>query len=207
MEIGAAAGLPSGTVHPILARLEGVRWLQSRWEDIDPRVEGRPARRYYRLTADGVESARAALASGLPSRRIRRSSSPFRDRHDHAPGGPWCCRVVELAARVLPTEQRHRYALEFIAELYGVPRSQQVRHSVHVLSQAWALRHRARRNGPGTSPGEDHDGRDQPIDPLPVEAFHRWRWASTEDGDRYEHCVRCGRDKTEKVGGNFGRRV
>ena len=61
-EIGAAAGLPSGTVHPILARLEGVRWLESRWEDINPRVEGRPARRYYRLTAGGVEAARAALA-------------------------------------------------------------------------------------------------------------------------------------------------
>ena len=61
-EIGATAGLPSGTVHPILARLEGVRWLESRWEDINPRVEGRPARRYYRLTAGGAEAARAALA-------------------------------------------------------------------------------------------------------------------------------------------------
>ncbi|SDU82412.1 hypothetical protein SAMN04488544_0529 [Microlunatus sagamiharensis] len=29
--------------------------------DIDPRREGRPARRYYRLTALGAESARAAL--------------------------------------------------------------------------------------------------------------------------------------------------
>ena len=68
-EIGAAAGLPSGTVHPILARLEGVRWLESRWEDINPRVEGRPARRYYRLTAGGVEAARAALARAYrPSR-------------------------------------------------------------------------------------------------------------------------------------------
>ena len=27
VEIGAAAGLPSGTVHPILARLETVGWL------------------------------------------------------------------------------------------------------------------------------------------------------------------------------------
>ena len=62
LEIGTAAGLPSGTVHPILARLEGIRWLESRWEEIDTRVEGRPARRYYRLTAAGVESARAALA-------------------------------------------------------------------------------------------------------------------------------------------------
>jgi DNA-binding PadR family transcriptional regulator len=62
VEIGAAAGLPSGTVHPILARLEGVGWLTSRWEEIDPRAQGRPARRYYQLTPDGVELARAALA-------------------------------------------------------------------------------------------------------------------------------------------------
>jgi PadR family transcriptional regulator, regulatory protein PadR len=62
VEIGAAAGLPSGTVHPILARLETVGWLTSRWEEIDPRAHGRPARRYYHLTADGMELARAALA-------------------------------------------------------------------------------------------------------------------------------------------------
>lgn len=62
VELGAAAGLPSGTVHPILARLEGVGWLESQWEDINPRTEGRPARRYYRLTAGGIEAARAALA-------------------------------------------------------------------------------------------------------------------------------------------------
>ena len=62
VEIGQAAGLPSGTVHPILARLETVGWLISRWEEIDPRAEGRPARRYYRLTPDGLELARSALA-------------------------------------------------------------------------------------------------------------------------------------------------
>ena len=62
VEIGAAAGLPSGTVHPILARLEGLGWLESRWEDVDPRREGRPARRYYRLTAAGAQAGQAALA-------------------------------------------------------------------------------------------------------------------------------------------------
>jgi hypothetical protein len=51
----------------------------------------------------------------------------------------WCCRTVELAARVLPAEHRHRYAREFIGELHGMPRSQQVRHSVQVLSRAWTL--------------------------------------------------------------------
>jgi hypothetical protein len=35
----------------------------SRWEDIDPRAEKRPARRYYRLTAGGAVQAGAALAA------------------------------------------------------------------------------------------------------------------------------------------------
>jgi PadR family transcriptional regulator PadR len=61
-DIGTRAGLPSGTVHPILARLEGLGWVDSRWEDVDPSIEGRPARRYYRLTAEGSEQARAAIA-------------------------------------------------------------------------------------------------------------------------------------------------
>lgn len=68
-DIGAEAGLPSGTVHPILARLEGIGWLESRWEEIDPRLKGRPARRYYRLTGAGVQSAQAALARAHRPRR------------------------------------------------------------------------------------------------------------------------------------------
>ncbi|GAA3135244.1 PadR family transcriptional regulator [Streptosporangium carneum] len=62
LEICAASGLASGTIHPILARLEGVGWLRSRFEDIDPHEQGRPRRRYYHLTSDGAEHARAALA-------------------------------------------------------------------------------------------------------------------------------------------------
>ncbi|MGH4016385.1 MAG: PadR family transcriptional regulator [Pseudonocardiaceae bacterium] len=62
LQIGQAAELPSGTIHPILARLEACGWLESRWEDIDPAKEGRPRRRYYRLTPDGAELARNALA-------------------------------------------------------------------------------------------------------------------------------------------------
>ena len=76
VEIGEAAGLPSGTVHPILARLEGLRWVQSRWEDIDPKVEGRPARRYYRLTAAGAQQARTALAEAYQAKRKVRIARP-----------------------------------------------------------------------------------------------------------------------------------
>jgi PadR family transcriptional regulator, regulatory protein PadR len=61
LQICIEAGLPSGTIHPILARLEGIGWLESRWEDISPSEQGRPRRRYYWLTTDGAELARAAL--------------------------------------------------------------------------------------------------------------------------------------------------
>lgn len=61
LEIGRLAELPSGTIHPILARLEGCGWLESRWEEVDPKQEGRPRRRYYRLTPDGIVYAARAL--------------------------------------------------------------------------------------------------------------------------------------------------
>ncbi|MYR30688.1 PadR family transcriptional regulator [Nocardiopsis alba] len=54
--------LKSGTVYPILARLEVAGWLISEREDIDEKSEGRRARRFYRLSPDGVSAARVALA-------------------------------------------------------------------------------------------------------------------------------------------------
>lgn len=62
VQIGDAAGLMSGTVHPILARLEAIGWVESHWEDVDPAEAGRPARRYYQITAAGADQARAELA-------------------------------------------------------------------------------------------------------------------------------------------------
>lgn len=62
LEICRLAGLPTGTVHPILARLERAGWLLSYWEDIDAREHGRPRRRYYRLSRDGAQHAQNALA-------------------------------------------------------------------------------------------------------------------------------------------------
>ncbi|MBB4690352.1 PadR family transcriptional regulator [Paractinoplanes abujensis] len=62
LELMQQSGLPSGTLYPILARLERAGWVESRWEEIDPVAEGRPSRRYYRLTADGVVAARREVA-------------------------------------------------------------------------------------------------------------------------------------------------
>jgi DNA-binding PadR family transcriptional regulator len=53
-DIMDATGQPSGTVYPILARLESRGLAESAWEDPQAhRQEGRPARKYYRLTAAG----------------------------------------------------------------------------------------------------------------------------------------------------------
>jgi PadR family transcriptional regulator PadR len=57
-----ATGLPSGTVYPALAKLQAAGWLTVGREDIDPRVEGRPARRFYRISAAVVPTARWQLA-------------------------------------------------------------------------------------------------------------------------------------------------
>lgn len=49
-----ATGLASGTVYPILRRLERDGLLKARWEDArEARAEQRPPRRYYEITAPG----------------------------------------------------------------------------------------------------------------------------------------------------------
>ena len=50
-------GLPSGTVYPALGRLERDGLVKSAWEnETDAHADGRPARRYYKLTAPGVKA-------------------------------------------------------------------------------------------------------------------------------------------------------
>jgi DNA-binding PadR family transcriptional regulator len=53
---------PSGKVYPILTRLQRAGWLIKEREKIDPAQAGRPVRCLYRLSAQGVESARYELA-------------------------------------------------------------------------------------------------------------------------------------------------
>jgi PadR family transcriptional regulator PadR len=55
--------LASGTLYPILIRLESAGWFTSRWESIDPSAEGRPRRRLYRMTSSGVRRAGEAFGS------------------------------------------------------------------------------------------------------------------------------------------------
>ena len=62
-DIMETTGLTSGTVYPALERLEARGCLESRWEDeATAHREGRPARRYFTLTAAGVTALQQALA-------------------------------------------------------------------------------------------------------------------------------------------------
>ena len=74
LEICNATGYAPGTVQPILIRFEGIDWLESRWEALDPSEAGRPRRRYYRLTREGAELAKNALARA-EQRAMRRTRS------------------------------------------------------------------------------------------------------------------------------------
>lgn len=53
-DIMDATGLPSGTVYPILRRLDREGLLVSTWEkQVEAQREQRPPRRYYEITASG----------------------------------------------------------------------------------------------------------------------------------------------------------
>jgi PadR family transcriptional regulator PadR len=58
-----ATELPSGTVYPILRRLEREGLVSAQWEDaVIAHAEQRPPRRYYELTAEGKAVLQAAVA-------------------------------------------------------------------------------------------------------------------------------------------------
>lgn len=109
--------------------------------------------------------------------------------------GRWCCRVVEAAARLLPAAHRQRYALEFIAELYGMPRSRQVRHSLGVLVSA--LRLRAALSESGASTIQEDIMIITATRPLRCRlGRHHWHTVSTEDGhNHWQCCAYCGKDR------------
>ena len=66
-DIWRETGVLSGSLYPILARLEKAGWLTSEWEQLDPSREGRPRKRLYRLTAVGARNAKAALTDVVPA--------------------------------------------------------------------------------------------------------------------------------------------
>lgn len=83
-----------------------------------------------------------------------------------------------------------------------MPRSRQVRHSLQVLASAWRLRGALAESRSSQSQEDIMMTRTH----RPIRCRlgrHHWHWTSTTDGERYECCVRCGRDRTEQVAGSY----
>jgi len=74
LKIARAAGRPTGSVFPILARLEQLGWVTSEWESGDPAARG-PRRRFYRLNGVGSPSALELLARRRGAARWDAASS------------------------------------------------------------------------------------------------------------------------------------
>lgn len=64
-------GLPSGTVYPLLRRLEAAGLVASDWEDEHAaHADGRPPRRHYRLTPAAEPALFEATQRVLQQRRL-----------------------------------------------------------------------------------------------------------------------------------------
>jgi PadR family transcriptional regulator PadR len=89
LEVGKAAGLRGGSLYPVLMKLENAGLVVSAWEETDPSEAGRPRRRMYRLTSEGVEYARQALAEAQQSLTASQAHAPAwgRTAGFPAPGG------------------------------------------------------------------------------------------------------------------------
>jgi DNA-binding PadR family transcriptional regulator len=74
-----AARLPSGTLYPMLARLQAQGLVSAEWEQPPADAGGRPPRKYYRLTGEGVRVARLEVAYASAATSGRRPTS-FRGR-------------------------------------------------------------------------------------------------------------------------------
>ncbi|MEU7003157.1 helix-turn-helix domain-containing protein [Nonomuraea sp. NPDC046570] len=61
LEVAQSSRRPTGTVYPLLARLERQGWIKGQWDVAEEARKG-PRRRYYRLTGEGAASAERALA-------------------------------------------------------------------------------------------------------------------------------------------------
>jgi DNA-binding PadR family transcriptional regulator len=71
VEIMEFTGLPSGTTYPILRRFELEKLVLSRWEgEKRAHRDGRPARRYYELTAEGKRLLASARERFSEHRRV-----------------------------------------------------------------------------------------------------------------------------------------
>lgn len=68
-ELAEVTGLPSGTIYPILSRLEAEGLIKSRWAEVESGSQRR-RRRYYALTGEGRRAAHQATAEQRQGLRL-----------------------------------------------------------------------------------------------------------------------------------------
>jgi PadR family transcriptional regulator len=67
LDVSRQTGLGSGTVTQVLYRLEDWGWVASEWEDREEATrQGRPRRRFYRLTGEGATQAVELIRKRFP---------------------------------------------------------------------------------------------------------------------------------------------
>ncbi len=81
-----AAKLPSGTLYPMLARLQDEGLVTAEWEPQREDASGRPPRKYYQLTGDGIRVARLELARAASTAPAPGASQRARGAPRPAPG-------------------------------------------------------------------------------------------------------------------------
>ena len=72
-ELTRLAEVKSGTLYPLLIRLEAQGHLEAEWQQ--PAEGGRPPRHAYRLTASGVRLARANPPGGAATLVVQRGEA------------------------------------------------------------------------------------------------------------------------------------
>ena len=98
-ELIEVAHVGSGSLYPALARLEKAGWVTCTEEDIDPKVEKRPARHYYEMTGEGLREAHLALVEFSESVRPPASSPGWKL-------GPQINRIAHAVSYGLPRSVR-----------------------------------------------------------------------------------------------------
>src|SRR3954447_5613732 len=78
LELMQGTSLKSGTIYPVLHRLEGEGWLRTFSESVDSAEVGRPARRLYALAPTGLAAAQEPLEPfrAPPLRKLNPNAGP-----------------------------------------------------------------------------------------------------------------------------------
>lgn len=55
--------LRSGTVYPLLTRMTNAGWLSRELENVNPKLVGRPAKRFYQISSTGLKEGKRLISS------------------------------------------------------------------------------------------------------------------------------------------------